>query len=235
MSFLEFSLVFLFGLVGSLHCLQMCGPIVLSYSVSMAKQGAKHEAFRQQMLLAHVCYNGGRILTYAALGAVAGAAGSGIGMLGKLAGLAAGARLLPGAAMIITGILMLRVLPRKLLVQVERRPVAAFLSRTAGRLMTGSRPLRKLGLGLVLGFLPCGLIYGALLKSVETARPVAGALTMMAFGLGTAVALFSVGVASSFAGLRMGGWGNRVAGLSVLAAGAVLVWRGFAAGPVCHG
>ena len=231
MSFLEFSLVFAFGLVGSLHCLQMCGPIVISYSVSLAKQGA----FQREMWLAHLCYNGGRILTYAALGALAGAAGSGIGMLGKLAGLASGARLLSGAAMMVTGVLMLRVLPRGLLVQVERRGAAVFLKRAVGRLLISSRAWGKLGLGLMLGFLPCGLIYGALLKSVETGQPLAGALTMVAFGLGTAVSLFGMGVVSSIAGLRMGCWGNRVAGASVLAAGALLVWRGLTAGPVCHG
>jgi len=231
MTLLEFSLVFALGLAASLHCLQMCGPIVLSYSVSMARCGA----FRREMVLAHLCYNGGRVVTYAALGALAGAAGSGIGMLGKMAGLATAARLISGAAMIVTGILMLRVLPRKVLVQVERRGVVALFSRSIGRLLVSSRPLGKFGLGLMLGFLPCGLIYGALLKAVETARPLAGALTMVAFGLGTAVALLGMGLVSSIAGLRMGGWGNRVAAASVLAAGAILVWRGLTAGPVCHG
>jgi hypothetical protein len=230
MSFLELSLVFVFGLVGSLHCLQMCGPIVISYSVSMARYGA----FQREVLLAHLCYNSGRIVTYSALGALAGAAGGSIGMLGKLAGMASAARLLAGSAMIVTGIVMLRVLPRRLLVQMERPSFTAFLSRSVGRLLVSSRPLGKFGLGLILGFLPCGLIYGALLKSVETARPLAGALTMMAFGTGTAVALFGMGIVSSIAGPRMGGWGNRVTGVSVLAAGAILVWRGFAAGPVCH-
>jgi hypothetical protein len=42
-------------------------------------------------------------------------------------------------------------------------------------------------------------------------------------------------MASSFAGLRMGAWGNRLAGASILLAGAILVWRGLTAGPVCHG
>lgn len=231
MTLVEFSLVFALGLVGSLHCLQMCGPIVISYSVSLAHYGA----FKREMLLAHLCYNGGRIATYATLGAVAGAAGSGIGVLGRLAGLASAARLVSGAAMIVTGILMLRVLPRKVLVQVERRGVMAFFSQSIGRLLVSSRALGKFGLGLMLGFLPCGLIYGALLKAMETARPLAGALTMAAFGMGTGVALFGMGMVSSVAGLRMGGWGNRVAGASILAAGAILVWRGFTAGPVCHG
>ena len=228
---LEFSLVFALGLAASLHCVQMCGPIVISYSVSLARYGV----FKREMMLAHLCYNGGRIVTYATLGALAGAAGSGIGMLGKLAGLAQAARLLSGAAMIVTGILLLRVLPRKVLVQVERRGVTALFSRSIGRLLVSSRALGKFGLGLLLGFLPCGLVYGALLKAVETARPLAGALTMVAFGMGTAMALLGVGLASSVAGLRMGGWGNRVAGISILAAGAILVWRGLTAGPVCHG
>ena len=231
MSLVEFSLVFALGLAASLHCVQMCGPIVISYSVSLARYGA----FRRDMILAHVAYNAGRVVTYAALGALAGAAGSGIGMLGKLAGLASAARLVAGAAMIVTGILMLRVLPRKVLVQVEKRGVTGFFSRSIGRLLLSPRARGKFGLGLMLGFLPCGLIYGALLKAVETARPVAGALTMAAFGMGTAVALLAVGTASSFAGLRMGAWANRVAGASILTAGAILMWRGFTAGPVCHG
>jgi MFS family permease len=93
----------------------------------------------------------------------------------------------------------------------------ALFSRSIGRLLVSSRALGKFGLGLMLGFLPCGLIYGALLKAVETARPLAGALTMAAFGMGTAVALLAMGMASSFAGLRMGAWGNRLAGASILA------------------
>jgi sulfite exporter TauE/SafE len=231
MSLVEISLVFALGLAASLHCVQMCGPIVISYSVSLAHAGV----FKRDMVWAHLSYNAGRVITYSALGAVAGAAGSGIGMLGKLAGLASAARLLAGGAMVVTGILMLRVLPRKVLVQVERRGVMALFSRSIGRLLVSSRALGKFGLGLMLGFLPCGLIYGALLKAVETARPLAGALTMAAFGMGTAVALLAMGMASSFAGLRMGAWGNRLAGASILLAGAILVWRGFAAGPVCHG
>jgi sulfite exporter TauE/SafE len=231
MSLVEFSLVFALGLAASLHCVQMCGPIVISYSVSMARCGA----FRRDMVLAHLSYNAGRVATYAGLGAVAGAAGSGIGMLGRLAGLASAARLISGAAMIVTGILMLRVLPRKALVQVGRRTAMAFFSRSIGRLLMSPRALGKFGLGLMLGFLPCGLVYGALLKAVETARPLAGALTMMAFGMGTSLALVAMGMLSSIAGLRMGAWGNRLAGASILIAGGILVWRGLTAGPVCHG
>jgi sulfite exporter TauE/SafE len=228
---LEFSLVFGLGLVSSLHCLQMCGPIVLSYSVAMAKCGVP----RGGMLRAHLAYNAGRILTYVALGAVAGAVGSGIGMLGRLAGLAAGARIFAGAAMILAGLAMLRLFPKRALVAIEQRSFAGSLTRGMGRLLMGSRAAGKFALGLVLGLLPCGLIYAALLKSVESASPVAGALTMLAFGLGTAAALLGMGVLSSVAGLRLGAWGNRVAGASIMLAGAFFLWRGLMAKPVCHG
>ena len=149
---LEFSLVFTLGLVGSLHCLQMCGPIVMSYSVSMAGKGAG----RREMLAAHVAYNGGRILTYMALGALAGALGSGAGMLGRMAGMAAAARILAGAAMILTGIALLRVLPKRLLVRLERPGIAAKFRKAVGRLLTAPRAAGKFVLGLTLGFCRAG-------------------------------------------------------------------------------
>ena len=95
---LEFGVVLSLGLASGLHCVQMCGPIVLTYSLSTPKGGA---------LRAHFLYNSGRILTYALLGALAGAAGGGIGMLGRMAGLASGARIVSGAAMIVAGVLMI--------------------------------------------------------------------------------------------------------------------------------
>jgi sulfite exporter TauE/SafE len=58
---------------------------------------------------------------------------------------------------------------------------------------------------------------------------------MLAFGLGTAVALLALGLGASFAGLRLGRWSARLAPAFVVLFGAVLLWRGFTAGPVCHG
>ena len=212
---LDFGIMFLLGLVSSLHCLQMCGPIVLAYSVSLRNP--------RQMMAAHAAYNAGRILTYVMLGVLAGAAGSGIGMLGRMAGLASGARIVSGAGMILMGLVM--VAPRKSLIQIK----------APSRWFTARRPLSKFPLGLALGFLPCGLIYAALIKAMDSGSALAGGLTMLAFGLGTAVALFAMGVASSFAGARLGAWSNRLAAVSVTIFGVVLLWRGIAAHPICHG
>ena len=224
----EFSIVLGLGLVSGLHCLQMCGPIVLAYSLSTPSRRAP-----SPLLSSHLAYNAGRILTYTLLGAVAGAAGQQIGLLGKMAGLATAVRIAAGAAMLIAGILMFRLIPTGSLVQIQ--PVSRF-SRAVARLLQAPGAIGKFRLGLLLGFLPCGLIYAALLKSVEAATAAAGALTMLAFGLGTAVSLLTLGVASSFAGLGLARWSNRLAPAAVMIFGAILLYRGLVApgAPLCH-
>jgi hypothetical protein len=225
MTALEFSVVFSVGLAGGLHCMQMCGPVVLAYSLPL----------RASKLAAHIAYNGGRIATYMLLGALAGGIGQGIGLAGRLAGVASAARIVAGVAMIVTGILVARILPGGDLVRIEQRGITARFSGAIARFITAPRVVTKFSLGLMLGFLPCGLIYAALLKAMESAGPIPGALTMLAFGLGTAVALFGVGLGSSLLGAHLGRWANRLVPVSMIVFGAILLWRGLLAKPVCHG
>jgi len=151
-------------------------------------------------------------------------------MLGRLAGLASGARVFAGSAMIVAGILMIGLLPSDGLVTIQKRGITKRFSQAIGKRLRA--PNGKFTLGLTLGFLPCGLIYAALLKSVDSGSALAGALTMLAFGAGTAVALLALGAASSF--VRFPRWSNRLAAVCMMLAGAVLVWRGLTV-PVCHG
>ena len=221
----EFSAMFGLGLVSSVHCVHMCGPIVLSYSLPLARA-----ARRNQLLAAHLAYNAGRITTYSALGAAAGVAGGALSVVSRLAGIAHGAQIGVGVAMIVAAVLISGLVPRSGLVQVA--PMGAF-SRATGRILLSPRPFTKFRMGLVLGFLPCGLVYAALLKSVESGTAFGGALTMLAFGLGTVSAMASFGIVSSAAGLRMGRWSSALSAASVALMGAFLLWRGFA-GPVSH-
>lgn len=214
--------MFVLGLVSSLHCVQMCGPLVLAYSVPMAARA------RREIWTSHACYNLGRIATYTLLGAVAGAAGS------AFTGSAGAARVVAGASMIVAGVLLSGALKKGSLVRVERLGITRALSRAAGALFKAPGARSRLVLGLVLGFLPCGLVYAALLRAVGAGSAAGGALTMMAFGLGTMFALLGAGVASSVLGRRLGRWSNALAGLSVAFMGAWLVWRGLA-GQACHG
>lgn len=223
----DFYLILAFGFVSSLHCVQMCGPVVLTYSVA-----ANTGSARRPLLGLHLAYNAGRTITYMLLGAVAGLAGGAMGWVGRLAGIENVAAIMAGAAMVLTAIAMLGygikikgwggfALPGRLL-------------RPAGKLISDPSASAKFGLGLLMGFLPCGLIYAALMKAIGVATPAAGALTMLAFGMGTSVALVVVGLGSSAATRKVARWGTTISAITVLVMGAILIARGVFSGPVLH-
>jgi hypothetical protein len=216
---LDLSLGFMLGLVGSVHCVQMCGPIVLAYSLPLGGD------WRGRQFLAHAAYNAGRILTYSALGAVAGALGGAAAAVVPIAGMFNTAALAAGVLMILGGIWMTGLVPIPRFLQSFAVPSARWTQATA-RFLRSPAPASKLAMGALLGFMPCGLIYAALLKAVETGAALNGALTMAAFGVGTAGALVVTGVFSG----AIGGWlrraGTWLPAAGVILLGAFLVWRG---------
>lgn len=221
----DFALIVAFGFLSSLHCVGMCGPIVLSYSVA-----ANAAAQKRALLGLHLAYNSGRTLTYMVLGAFAGLAGSAMGWMGRLAGIQNTAAIVAGAAMVLTAIAMFGygfkgwrgfAMPARLL-------------RPAGKLISSSRPGSKFLLGLVMGFLPCGLVYAALMRAAGAATAAAGATTLLGFGLGTSLALIGVGLGSSALTRRAARWGTAISAATVLVMGAILITRGALAGLVHH-
>ncbi len=247
----DFALAFGFGVVSSLHCAQMCGPIVLSYSVASCnipldparlnrRPGQPANSKRRNWRLSrfasaraadHAAYNGGRILTYSILGAIAGSAGGAVGLAGRLAGIGQAAAISAGVLMVAAGIVMLGLVPRSSLVKIGASGISGWLSRTAGQLLRSRSTTSRFVLGLVLGLLPCGLVYAALLKAMATAAALSGALSMLAFGLGTSGTLVAIGGFSSALGLRFGRWTNRIAAACVILVGVWVAWRGFAVAP----
>ena len=221
---IEIGVMFVLGLMSSLHCAQMCGPIVLSYSVALESLtgGSRNitPAFRN-----HLAYNAGRILTYSALGAIAGTAGQTMGLLGRLAGLAHIVAITSGVLMIIAGLVMLGVLPSVLCSSSLFRIPAGFLKRVA-KLISAPGTYSRFYLGLSLGLLPCGLIYAALLKAMSTGSALTGAFSMLVFGLGTAGALFAIGIFSSALRMKLNRWGSQLSAFGVMVMGSLLLWRG---------
>jgi len=169
------------GLAGSaVHCAPMCGPLVLGQSLhrlSCLSCGVMAERHRlQAALLAR--YHAGRLLTYALLGAIAG--GAGFTLQASIAPLRTALLLAAAAAMGVTAYRASR--PG----QVSRLPVL----------------LQRLGLapgsfrfGVVMGLLPCGLLYTALLAACASGTPWTGAAFMACFGLATLPSLALIGVA----------------------------------------
>ena len=227
MSLVELSVMFTLGLASSLHCLQMCGPIVLSYSLGAGRSGkTKAAAAARQLFLGHLAYNAGRITTYTALGALAGLAGGTLGMLGRLAGVSSVVTIVGGSLLVQAGLFMLGIIPSTVFAGMQLfRLTSGFLKGVGGLLATPAAGKRLL-LGLALGFLPCGLIYAALLRSLATGSPLWGAASMLAFGMGTGAALMVLGVFSSAIRWPLNRWGNRLAAVSVILMGIVLLWRG---------
>ena len=226
----DFYLVLVFGFVSSLHCVQMCGPVVLTYSVA-----ANTATGRRSLLGLHLAYNAGRTLTYMLLGAVAGLAGGAMGWVGNLAGIENVASIVAGVAMVITALVMLGLGTG--LKGLGGIPMPGRLLRPAGKLISSPSAQAKFALGLLMGFLPCGLIYAALMKAIGAATPAGGMLTMLAFGMGTSVALIVVGLGSSAATRKIARWGTTISAITVLVMGAILIARGALAGPFmmhCH-
>ena len=177
--------LFLAGLAGSLvHCVGMCGPFVLGQVMSDA--GASVGSYGEWRRLAGAAlapYHLGRITTYTMLGAIAGGA---TGIFKSSTGFA----WLSGALLLIAAALM-SMQALGLAASVDS-PLARPLARLAGPLASARSPWARYTLGVVLGFLPCGLLYGALAVAGGSGSARDGALAMAAFTLGTVPALVVV-------------------------------------------
>jgi hypothetical protein len=238
---IEIWVVFTLGLVSSLHCMQMCGPIVLSHSVALdqVKTGAGRAP--GSLLFGHFAYNAGRILTYSLLGAAAGLAGKTVGLIGRLAGVTSALAIIGGVLMLVAGLVMFGAFPAVQTFGGSFFRITSRFLRPLSSLLASPKAGRRFLLGLALGFLPCGLIYAALLRALATGSALWGAATMAAFGAGTAGALLAVGIFSSAIRRRFNQWGTQLAAVSVMAMGALLIVRGTMPGilagahaHVCH-
>ena len=222
--------LFLVGLLGSVsHCVGMCGPFVLGQVVARleATPAARLHEFRRLTGAALAPYHLGRMTTYGLLGAGAGALAGGAADLTGLRWLSAG--LLTLAALLFVGYAVPRL---AVPLYGARRGGEGLWSRHLGRRI---RPrfgapvgLRGYLLGVALGFLPCGLLYGAIAAAASSGSAIAGGLAMLAFVVGTIPALVGVGVAGHVTGNRWQSATARVTPvLLVLNAGLLgyMAWR----------
>jgi sulfite exporter TauE/SafE len=176
--------------VGSLHCVGMCGPLV-AFAVSDPHGGKP--ASRAWL---HVAYHGGRLLTYALVGAVCGLLGAAVDHGGARLGCHRAAALLAGGMMIAVGI---AAVLRAVGVRLPHVPLPGLIQRvvlTGQRVAFALRPLpRALCIGLLTAFLPCGWLYIFASYAAGTGSPLWGGLFMIAFWLGSVPALLLAGVA----------------------------------------
>lgn len=197
---LLFSL-FITGLVGSLtHCLGMCGPLVLSQvasrmeAIPAAVMSERHRVTGALLLPYHL----GRITTYVILGAILAA------IAGQMVS-GDGFRWIAVACLGFATIFLLGLaVPRlKRLLGDTTQPLqgwwAGRLSRWVAPLFVAPFGWRGYGLGVALGFIPCGLVYAALAAATAGGSALTGAMAMACFALGTVPALVTVAIGGQFA------------------------------------
>lgn len=183
------SAALLAGLLGSAHCLGMCAGISGLYAVN-----SEIATLRAQVPFA-ITYNAGRIFTYAVLGTIVAAFGSVI--VKASPGLAVGIRMLSGAIIILVGLKV--AFDLRLLNIIERMGGTLWskLAPAANKLVPITSLPKAFGLGLLWGWLPCGLVYSVLMIAATSADPGSGGLVMVAFGLGTMPAMVLTGLGAA--------------------------------------
>jgi sulfite exporter TauE/SafE/plastocyanin domain-containing protein len=202
-----YGMLFVIGLVTSVHCLAMCGGINLSQTITAVPSGggALRTALRP-VLRPALLYNGGRVVSYTVTGAVVGALGRVISFTGGMKGVV---QIAAGVFMVIMGINMLGIFP-------WLRRLNPHLPRFFARKLEKERDRRSpLFVGLLNGLMPCGPLQAMQLYALSTGDPVRGALSMLIFSLGTTPLMFALGALGSLLSSKFAA--------RVMRAGAVLV------------
>lgn len=221
-----YGMLFVLGLMTSVHCIAMCGGIGLSQSLSSnrVKPGSK---INKQTFLPSIAYNLGRVCSYTIIGFIFGAVGSLFGFNSdiEISNVLQGVlKIIAGLCMIIMAINMLGIFPwlRKFML---RTPAA--ISKVIGQKKSTSRA--PFVVGMLNGLMPCGPMQSMWLVALATGSPVTGALSMFTFSLGTVPLMLGLGSVISMLGqkftkgvMRAGAVMVAVLGLSMLTQGIVL-------------
>jgi uncharacterized protein len=221
---------FLVGFVGSTHCLGMCGGIIGALSLG-AKRNSSGSAW--SLLPYLIAYNVGRVTTYACMGAAFGLLGAQVLQAVPSPRAQLVAHIISGGFMVALGFYLTGWWSG--LGALER--VGARLWRRieplGRRLLPVTHPARAFLVGLVWGWLPCGLVYAALAWSLSSGGGVQGAALMAAFGAGTLPMLFVLGAAARWLGAAVRvPMVRRTAGMVVLLFGAYTLWA--SGSPMAH-
>lgn len=176
-----YGMIFVVGLLTSVHCIAMCGGINLSQSVSSAQNNVK-------IFTSNFNYNFGRIISYTLVGGIVGAIGSVISFNGAFKGAVA---IVAAFFMIIMAINMLGIFPsfRKFNVRMPKK-VAIFLNNS-------KKGKSSFYIGLINGLMPCGPLQTMQLYALSKASFIGGAISMFLFSLGSVPLMFTFGVISS--------------------------------------
>jgi len=210
---------FLLGLFSTVHCIAMCGSVIGALTLSLP---AEVRESQRKMFPYVLNYNLGRILSYGVAGLIVGLLSSPLTQLNAHWVL----QILSVIVMVSMGLYLAGWFPKFARAERIGAPIWKFLQPFGQKLLPVKKIRQAFFLGIVWGWLPCGLVYAALAVAATAGDPVKGGLVMLSFGAGTLPAVMGAGL---FTGLLASFARNKrlrqVAGLSIiLVALATLVW-----------
>jgi len=206
-------MAFVTGLLGTGHCIGMCGGLVSALSLS--------EAGRQGGWFFHLLYNLGRISTYTFIGAVVGWLGSALAYTDRFKMVTRSLLIGSDVFVILVGLGTAGLFAWLNVSKLDfPGPMKAMTVAVVG-LRRLPPAISALPLGLLFGFIPCGYLYAVAITAAQSASVATGALMLFAFGLGTAPSLLLFGSAAHWLSGRARTWMLRVAGLVVAGMGVI--------------
>jgi sulfite exporter TauE/SafE len=181
---LDLASMILLGLLGTGHCMGMCGPLVIAFPGHI------------KTLSAHAWYHLGRVFTYTGIGFVLGMMSRALQSLGGMAHLQVGMSALAALFLLLFGLSRSGLINEPKVLQaanLKKLPGFGAAIKASGR----KRSASMLPIGLLLGFIPCGLSYAAFARAFASGGALEGGLLLVAFGAGTLPWLFVLGTAAS--------------------------------------
>ncbi len=212
---LDYSLAFMAGILGSGHCVGMCGSLVSACFVRMGEAG--------KGTVPAMAYHGSRVAIYVLAGFVAAGLGLALvstGIVGKVQGIL---QIIAGVVVILLGLDILGWLPRRL--PLVGLPMAAFGRYYFAAAAKG--PVRGAAMaGLMNGLMPCALTLAVAVKASTAGQVWQGGLLMLAFGLGTLPSMLFVSLVLGRLGAQARGWLLKGAAIVVIALGVATLMQG---------
>lgn len=214
----SYGLLFIFGLLTSVHCIGMCGGIAISQTSKGQSENISGGGSSISFLFPGLIYNLGRVMAYTFVGGLVGGVGQIFGLSGLWKGIIP---IIGGLFMIIMGINLLGIFPVFRYLNIR-------LPHFAYRIIKGNSGKSPLYIGLLTGLMPCGPLQIMQIYAISTGSVIHGALSMLIFSLGTVPLMFGLGTINSLLNKRFSKYLMKVSAAFVLVLGLIMFGRGMA-------
>ena len=209
-----FEIGFLMGLIGSVHCIGMCGPLVMALPIAQQTNFQKW----QSILL----YHAGKISSYTILGILLGLFGSQLPLYGVQENLS----IVMGSIMLLYVVYVFVIKPKFIPIFLQFNLQYTFIVKKMGQLFKSKHRAVFYFIGILNGLLPCGMIYVALTSALATQDILQGGLIMTFFGIGTMPALIMVAIGGQYFGITIRKKIQNLLPIFIFTVGVLLILRG---------